>query len=584
VITATTIALMVIAMARNVAPEMVMMAGLIVLLLAGIITTDEAFAGLSNSAVISVAALCVVAAAARETGALDLLARRVLGRPRRLVVAQLRMMVPVAAISAFINNTPIVALMVPLVSDWATRTGMHPSKLLMPLSFATILGGTCTLIGTSTNLVVVGLARDNAPEITIGMFDIAVVGIPAAVAGIGFLATIGHRLLPAAATTAGGALTNVRKYTVGMRVQADSPIAGQTVEEAGLRHLPGLFLVEIERDGEIIPAVGPDVHIRAGDLLTFAGIVESVVDLRKIRGLVPATDQVEKLIRPSPTRRMVEAVVAAHSPLVGRSVRASRFRTVYDAAIIAVHRRGERVHAKIGDIVLKAGDALLLETLPSFVEQHRNDATFALVGEVEDSTPVRHDKAWIALSLLGAIVVLSGSGAVDLLPAAIAAAFAAVLLRCLDARQVQKAVDLGMLFTIAAAFGIATAVERTGLAALIAEGLVGLSRGWGDVGVLASIYVITAALTNIISNAAAAGLMDPIVSATAASAGMDLEPCLYLLMLGASAAFATPIGYQTSLMVLGPGRYRFGDFVRVGMPLQLVVGATSVAAAWIAWM
>jgi di/tricarboxylate transporter len=570
------------ALAANLAaPDLVLVGGLTVLLALGVIDPKQGLAGFSNEGVAAVAVLFVVAAGLRETGALDLVARRWLGRPRSIAGAQLRLMLPVAAVSGFVNNTPVVAVMVPVVLDWARRAGLSASKLLMPLSYATILGGTVTLIGTSTNLLVSGLASEQG--VAVGLFEIAWVGVPVAVIGIAYVLLLSRWLLPDRGERE-PALSNPREYAVAMHVETGSPIVGQSIEAAGLRHLPGLFLAEIERGGEPMPAVAPGTRIAAEDRLLFVGVVESVVDLRRIRGLVPAGDQVEKLAEPRTLRRLVEAVVGAASPLSGRSVRESAFRTEYGAAIIAVHRHGERIGGRIGDIVLRAGDTLLLETRPTFAREHRNDPTFALVAEVAGSEPPRHERAWIAASLLLAMVLGHALFGVNLVTAALLAAGALVASRCLTGPEAVRALDLRVIIAIAASFGIGESLHQTGAARSVAEGLLGGISQFGPIGILAGIYLTTMVLTELITNNAAAVLMYPIAAATAEAAGMELRPFLFILMMAASASFSTPIGYQTNLMVYGPGGYRFLDFLRFGVPLQLLLGAVTVAIVSVKWL
>ncbi len=575
--------LLLVAMARNVAgPDLVLVGGLTLLLALGIVDPAHALAGFANPAVITVAALFVVAAGLRETGGLDYLARRVLGRPRSLLGAQVRMMAPVVTMSAFLNNTPVVAMMVPIVIDWARRTGRAASRLLIPLSYAAILGGMCTLIGTSTNLVVAGMALGRDPSFHFGLFEVAWLGVPAAAVGILYILAASRWLLPDTREAA-RALDNPREYTVAMRVEPDSVVVQQSIEEAGLRHLPGLYLVEIERGGQVLAAPGPRERLRAGDTLLFAGIIDSVVDLRRIRGLSPATDQVRKL-DPHPDRRMVEAVVAPGSSLVGQSVRETRFRTVYGAAIIAVHRQGERVRSKVGDITLRAGDTLLLESHPRFLRERRHDGDFALVSEVEGGAPRRHDKAWIATAILVLMVVLNVSGILSLLVAALLAAAAMIATRCVTGTEARRALELHVLVAIAAAFGIGAALDASGAAHVLGAALVHFALPFGRVGVLAAIYLATAATTAAVTNNAAAALMFPVTAAAATASGLPLRPCLLVLMVAASASFATPVGYQTNLMVYGPGGYRFIDFVRFGLPLQLLVGLVVVTTATLLWL
>ncbi len=578
-VTLAVTAAMVVAMARSVAgPDAILLGGLTLLATLGIVPLDRAFAGFSNEGVLTVGALFVVAAGVRETGALDGMLRRVLGRPRSLAMAQLRVMIPVSSVSAFLNNTPVVAMMMPVVTDWARRNRLSASRLLIPLSYASILGGTCTLIGTSTNLVVYGLARERAPELQIGMFDISVLGIPVLVAGVAYVALFARALLPDR-SGAHALIERPREYSVAMRVEPGSPVVGQRIEEAGLRHLPGLYLVEIERDGERLPAVDPETRLHAGDHLLFVGVVESVVDLRRIRGLVPATDQIDKLAAPSPSRRLLEAVVGAGSGLAGKNVRELAFRTRYEAAIIAVHRNGERVTGKVGDIVLSAGDVLLLEAPASFLRRHKNDRDFALVTQVEGSAPMQHDKAALALVLMLAMILVSATGVLPLLVAALLTSAAMLATGCLTGGEARRSLELRVLIAIAAAFGVGAALETSGAAAAVGGALVTVAAPFGPVATLAGIYVATALLTELITNNAAAALMFPLAAAAADAAHVPLLPVALVVMMAASASFATPIGYQTNLMVYGPGGYRFGDFLRFGIPLQMLLAVITITVA-----
>lgn len=575
---------MVIAMARGVAdPDLLLLGGLTLLVTVGVLPLERAFAGFANEGVLTIGALFVVAAGVSETGGLDGLLRRVLGRPRSLAMAQLRMVIPISSVSAFLNNTPVVAMMVPVVTDWARRTGLPLSRLLLPLSYASILGGTCTLIGTSTNLVVYGLAREHDASVSIGMFDIAVLGIPTLLVGVLYMLVAAPRLLPDRSGSQ-NLVDRPREYTVAMRVEPNSTVVGQRIEEAGLRGLPGLYLVEIERDGEPMPAVDPETCIQAGDILLFVGIVDSVVDLRRIRGLVPATDQVDKLTHPRPERRLIEAVVGAQSALAGTNVRELRFRTRYEAAIIAVHRNGERVTGKVGDIVLRAGDVLLLEAPPSFLSRYRNDSNFALVNEVAGSAPRQHEKGALALWLLVAMVLVSALELMPLLLAALLTAGAMLLTGCLSPQEAQRSIEVRVLIAIAAAFGVGAALAESGAAAALGGALVELAAPFGPLATLGAIYVATALLTEFITNNAAAALMFPLAAATAETAGLPLVPVALIVMMAASASFSTPIGYQTNLMVYGPGGYRFGDFLRFGIPLQLLLAAVTLSIASFRWL
>jgi di/tricarboxylate transporter len=579
--TLAVLAVMVIALARNVATDVAMVAVLAVFMTAGLVSDkfpspSKLVAGLGNEALVTVLVLYVVVAGLSRTGAMNLVTRPLLGRPRSVSSAQLRLMIPCAGLSAFLNNTPIVAMFLPVVSDLSKRTGIAPSKLFIPLSYATILGGVCTLIGTSTNMVVYGLAVGELGRRDVfNMFDLAWVGVPCAIAGITFLVLTGRWLLPERKPSI-SVTGDPREYTVEMEVEAGSAYVGQTIEAAGLRGLPGMYLAEIEREGRVLPAVGSSEVLRGGDRLVFVGIVDSVLDLQKLRGLRPATNQVFKLDAPRSERCMIEAVVSPNNPLVGQTIRDGCFRAVYNAAVIAVARQGERLRQKIGDIVLQPGDTLLLEAHPSFADQQRNSRDFFLVSRLEDSTPPGHEKAWLAIAILVAMVVVAGFEWLSMVHVGLLAAGAMLVTGCCNANTARRSIDWEVLITIAAALGIGETMRSTGLAHEIAVGATS-AIGNHPMAALAAVYGVTMLLTELLSNNATAALMYPIAMATAKQLGLDYHPFLIAIMFAASCGFATPFGYQTNLMVYGPGGYRFSDFLRVGVALDLLVMAVALA-------
>lgn len=563
-------------------PDLPLVGGLAILAVTGCAPLDKVFTGFANPGLIAVAALYVVAAGLQHTGAVSAPARWLFGHGKRLWIAQLRIMFPTAVVSAFINNTPVVAALLPAVLDWGKRHRFVASRLAMPLSFAAILGGSCTLIGTSTTIIVNGLLTSATHGPGMGFFTIGAVGLPVAVAGFIYILLFGRRLLPDR-QGAIGEFTDSREYTVEMLVSAPSPLAGQTLEAAGLRHLPGLYVVEIERDGHLIPAPGPAELLEENDRLVFAGIVESVADLQKMRGLVPATGQVFKLDTPRPDRRLIEAVIAPENPIIGRTVREGRFRSRYGAVVIAVARAGRRVTGKIGAITLAAGDTLLLEAPVEFLRRYRYSRDFLLLRPLEGSVQPHYERAWIAWLILGAVIGLVTTRIVSLAPAAVLAAVAMVATRCINLAAARRSIELQVILVIGSAFGIAAALVHTGAAAVIAQPLLHLAAG-SPLGMLVVIYIVTALLTAFIGNNAAAVLVFPLAFSAVAALGQPLLPYAITIAMAASANFTTPIAYQTNLMVYGPGGYRFSDFVRFGLPLNVIVGVISIVViAWI-WL
>jgi di/tricarboxylate transporter len=558
-----------------------MSAGLTLLLVSGILTPQEALAGFANQGMLTVAVLYVVVSGLTETGTVNWLAQGLLGRPRSLPQAQVRLMLPVALLSAFLNNTPVVAVFVPAVREWARRNRLILSKLLIPLSYASIAGGTCTLIGTSTNLVVNGLLVEATGSSGLRLFDLAWIGLPLVVGVLLFVIVFGRWLLPVRDRPLFQP-ESIREYTVEMLVPADSSLVGLSIEAAGLRSLPGLFLAEIERNGTILPAVSPRELLQADDRLVFAGAIDSVMDLQQTRGLLPATSQVFKLEGARQSRCFVEALVSNTCPLVGKSVRKGRFRTRYNAVIIALARNGERITGKIGDIVLRTGDTLLLEARPSFMEQQRNASDFYLVSEVGGSHPPNHQRAPLAMAITAVMVVVATTGLLSMLESALMAAGLMIATGCTSGRVARRAPDWQVLVVIATSFGIGAALQKTGAAGLLAGELIGLAGGspWLS---LILIFLSTALLTSIATNNVAAVLMFPIALAISESMSVNLLPFAITIMVAASASFATPIGYQTNLMVFSAGGYRFGDFVRIGLPLTLVTGLITLIIVPLVW-
>ena len=562
-------------------PDMVLLGAVVLLLTLGVIDTNQALGGFSNSGLFTVAFMYVLVTAIRQTGGIDLIIRVVLGRPTSERGALARLLLPVASMSGFLNNTPVVATYIPAVISWSRRLSMPSHRFLMPLSFASILGGTVTLFGTSTNLVVHGMLTSRYPELSMGLFDIAWVGVPVAVVGLVYLWWLAPRLLPDRRGLA-QAFDNPREFTIEMEVDAKGPLVDKSVEEAGLRHLQELFLVEIERAGNIVSVVGPGEKLKGGDRLVFAGTSAAAVELQQIRGLIPSRQGESSLSKDFKERRLVEAVVSDQCQFVGQRIRDGHFRTLYGAAVLAVCRNGERVAGNLGQIRLQPADVLLLEARPPFIERHRQSRDFLLISQVNGAARPVHEKAWLAWTILLGVVALASFGAMSMLNAAMLGAALAVISGCCSIGAAKRGLDTQVLLTIAASFGLGAALESSGAAAYLAGGALGLADG-NPLLLLIGTYVLVALLTELVTNNAAAVITFPIVLASAESLGVNPMPFVVAVMFAASASFLTPIGYQTNLMVYGPGGYRFGDFLRVGGLLNLLVAVVALVLIPLIW-
>lgn len=624
---------------RRTAPtEILFSLGVGFFILCGILKPADAWQCFSNPAVFAVGGLLVITAGLRSTGVLDSIGRSLFGNVSNETGLLARLSAVVIGSSAFLLNTAIVAMLMPQVVNWCRSRNVSPSRLLLPISYLAILGGTCTLVGTSTNLIVnnelknLTLRLDSMTKTgelivpkedplsefdpawlrnhleadqfrPMVLTDITWVGLPCAAIGAVVLLLLGRFLVPNRTELLESLDERRREYLVEMLVTEGCSLVGKTVEEGGLRHLPGLFLIEIVRDHEVIAPVTPRDRIAVDDRLVFTGIVSTIVDLEKINGLVPAVDinyQVGSEPGPNRRRSMVEVVLSPSSPLVGRSVRKANFRRLYGAAVVAVHRNGERLPSKIGDIELTSGDTLLLQTSPGFVKNFRNRHDFYLVSDVQDSESRRYQKTgWaiaITLGLIGWLFSMPWLPQLDRwlgwnLPlefltdpsaAIFIAALGMVVTRCLSAADARNAIDLPMLMTIGAAIALGTAVQESQADLYVAD-LIQRSVGANTYLGLIAIFFLTVLFTEMISNAAVAALMISVAIGLAASLGVSPRPFIMAVTLGASLSFVSPIGYQTNLMVMGPGGYRPVDYLRAGLPLTLIVGIAALVIIPLVW-
>lgn len=569
--------LVLIALAREKPADLVFVAAIVFLSLCGVLKPEEAFSGFISNALLMVAALFVITAGLKETGVVDAIGLRVLG-PAKTELSGLIFMTLFAVIgSAFLNNTPIVAMMIPVVISWCRKHRVAPSKLLIPLSFMTILGGCCSRIGTSTNLVVDGLMK-KANMTEMSFFEIGYVGAPCAVIGTIYMLTVGRKLLPERKELMEQFGDARREYLVEMVVTSACRLVGQNIEAAGLRRLPGLFLTEIDRRGTVIAPVSPDTVLEAEDRLVFTGVVATIVDLKKIPGLEPASELMDPAAAELRRRRLCEAVVSRSSPLIGQTVRDAQFRSHYNAAIVAIHRNGERLTRKIGDVRLESGDTLLLQTGPNFVQAHRNNPDFFLVSDVEGSQALRHERWWAASIIFVGLLLLmffAKKSETAMLGAFVAGGLM-VLTRCMSASDARQSVEWPVLVAIGASFGLGDALRVSGAAEFLSAQLVAMTQPLGPYATLAAIYFVTMVLNELITNNGAAALAFPFALTAAQLINCDPRPFVMAIALASSFAFASPVGYQTHMMVYGPGGYRFGDFVKVGVPLNLLLWVIAV--------
>lgn len=533
----------------------------------GVTSAAQAFSGFSNTAPITVAGLYVLAGAVDKTGALEPIVSRLLGAPGRVRRDLARLVVPSAFGSAFLANTPIVAMLTPAVTRWADDEKRSASTFLIPLSYATILGGSITAIGTSTNLVASGLLDESGMG-ALGLFELAKIGLPLAAAGLVLIVLLAPKVLPERRRPRD--IQSGRSFSVAMMVDPAGPLDGSSVEEAGLRHLRGVYLVEIDRAGRTIAPVRPAQTIRGGDRLVFAGRVDDIVDLQGTAGLVAEeSDAVDELDKRQDAA-FFEVVLGASSPLVGRTAAEMDFRSRYQGAILAIHRSGDHVNDKLGSVRLRAGDTLLVVAERDFRVQWRDTGEFLLVSRLDAEMPAATSRSPWAIAALSLVVLLPILDVMSVTRATILAAILVVVAGVMRPREARDAVDVNVVLMIGGAFGLGQAVLVSGLGDQVADGLLS-TFGWaGAFGAVVGVVLATMVLTELITNAAAVALIFPIAIDVAERSGLDPR----LLVMGAavagSASFLTPVGYQTNTMVYGPGGYRFSDYLRLGIPMSLL--------------
>lgn len=553
------------------APDFVFLGGMTILMVTGALPVDKVLSGFSSSSVVLVGALFVVIAGLVHTGVMQWIVRYCLGTPKSYNMAIFRLMTPVAALSSFLNNTTVVALFINVVKIWAKKLNVAPSKLLIPLSYASGMGGICTLIGTPPNLLISGFYMDQTHE-QLSIFTPTLAGLFCLTVGI--LATIAMKKLIPERTSPEEALENSQNYTVELLVPSDAKFIGETLKDAGLFQIEGGHIIEIIRfDKEIISPVSEDEFIFGGDRLVFSGQVDEILKLRNSHQLVNAAHHVFSVNEVDSNRKLRMANVRFSSSLVGTRMVDTDFEERNNMVLIAIAREGERINQSPREIVIEKGDTLLLECPP------RSKSESALTPDLqffESSLIPQEGKKTLTSSLiLLAMIICSSLNIIPLLQASFLAAFAMIILRCCSINQARESIDWGLLMVFAGSISLGSAIEYTGIASKIAEGILSVC-GSNPMFALAGICFAATFLTEFTSNTATAAIFFPITYQIAVTLGVNPLTFCVALMIAVSSSFATPIGSPTHMMVYGPGGYRFVDFMRIGLPMNFIILAADL--------
>ncbi len=574
-------------------PGLVFFSAATILLTFDIISANEMLAGFSNKGMLTVGILFLVSEGVRQSGVLNRLAQTYLPRKRRKMVSLLpQIMIPVSALSAFLNNTPVVIIFAPIIKKWSENLNLSSKKFLIPLSYATIFGGMCTLIGTSTNLVVHGLSLENGYS-GFTMFELAKVGGVIALAGTLYMTVFGNLLLPGKKIVFNSkSSAEFKDYYYDIIIPENSNLIGLEIKNGRLKELKGLFIQIINRDGTIMEGRKGTIEILANDKFLVAGksdLLNFIIgnDNLKLSGI----DLIKGI--PKNQLKQYEAVIAPRFPAVGKTIHEFNFYDHYQAVVLAIHRNGERITSNMDNLKLKAGDNLVLLTTEKFAQNWGDSKIFYLTSYIRDyKTTGTAWKKWLAFAILIVMIIGSTFGKYLSTPNGIDfdmfyfAAIAAILLiwlKILPHQKYTKAISWDVLITIACSFAISKALQNSGAAEGIARTTVNFSRGFGPIGVLAAIYLITSIFTEIITNNAAAALVFPVALAASHQLGVDPKPFFVTIAIAASASFSTPVGYQTNLIVQAIGNYKFTDYFKIGLPLNILAFIISMLVVPYFW-
>ncbi|MGJ8632979.1 MAG: SLC13 family permease [Luteolibacter sp.] len=559
--------------------DLVALGGMCVLLVAGVIDEVDVGKVFSNSAVITIGAMFVMAQALTRTGAVDWIALRFQKwAGKSMTRAILVLAAIVIPLSAFMNNTPVVIVFLPVVIAYARSTSVKASKLLIPLSFLSILGGTITLIGTSTNLLVSDLAKKQG-EPVFGIFEISGLGVIYAVIGTAYMHFIGRRLLPDRETVSSLVdAEDTRKFASAVEIQAESPLIGVRLIESPLfSEKKYTHVYEVIRQGRRVDIPLDAIVMKERDVLWFRATSKQLAEIHATEGVAMihqrGGEKEEK--EKGYEVKTVEAIIGPNSSLVGRSVKQSQIRRRYGIVVAAVHRSGVNLAEGYQDVKLAFGDTLLLEGPVESLAKLNQEGNFLSLNETFIRARIK-SKMWVAIAVLATVVTVAALDLMAISSAALAGAVAVILTGCLKIKAAYESIEWNVLFLIYGMLGIGLAMEKSGGAEWIAMGVVGTMERFGPVVILAVIYMLVSILTELVTNSAVAILMTPVVISIADSMGVDARPFIVAIMFGASASFITPIGYQTNTYVYGAGGYKFGDFLKVGVPLNLILWVAAV--------
>ncbi|WP_026582958.1 SLC13 family permease [Bacillus sp. J33] len=552
------------------------------LILTGILSVEEALSGFANPGVHTVAHLFILGAAVAKSGILHEIVEKLLDGSRSLSKTLFRIMLPTSVLSAFINNTPLVTILLPSLQKWAISNNIKPSKVLIPLSFAAILGGTITLIGTSTNLIVQGLIFEKGLE-GFRLFDFAYFGIPIAFIGIIYLALASPRILPDRQHNIQLFQQERHLYIHCYEVKKKSPLIGKTVTEAMLRNLKQLYLIEIKRGQAVISPVSKEEILQSGDILVFSGNPDGVINEKHYLGFKNCTEEtLSKLDRPG--SELFEVGIPLASPLINMKIKDIHFRSKYHAVIVAIKRKGQLISSGFGNIRVLEGDTLVLLAKTGFEKTWGDSGDFYFITPSASSEKrSRREKSFMLFILLG-IIVLSIFQAIPIFKLTLMASIFLIITGTINITDAIKSINWRIIILMGSSLGIGKAVGATGLASNISSLLIGFQNSLGIIGILILFYLITMVLTEILNNLATAALMFPI--GFAISEALKLEPLMFAMLtaIAASCSFLTPIGYQTNMLVYGPGGYKFKDYFKAGLPLSLICMSTAIFMAWLKWL